>query len=313
MGSFSGATAINELTGRGVILGTAAYMSPEQAGGQTTDRRRDVWAFGVVLFELLTGRPPFTAATPVDLIAAVLRAEHDYERLPPSLPPGICAVLTRCLEKNLDRRLRDMGDVRVLAREVDAAVETADHVAPVAPAVAVGLAKWAAATAALVILVALLTWTVFGRVPTPEPSIGRFQLAVEGSELTGTTGQMMAVSPDGSRVAFVAGSELWVRPFDDLEARVLPGSRGAESPFFSPDGTWTGYLANGRLFKVPATGGASLVIADTPRPWGGRWSADDSIVFGLGPDGVWRVSCRPVTWSSPETALSWPSGSTNGL
>ena len=288
-------TATSESTGHGVILGTAAYMSPEQARGQASDRRTDVWAFGAVLYELLTGRAPFEGATPIDLIAAVLHHEPDFTRLPAEAGPGLRAVVTRCLDKRLDHRLRDIGDVRVMLREVDAAVArsavVSDDGETELPGDRVSRPLWGLAAGAAFVLALVVVWNLTRDAGGPPPAVNRFEVSVaEIGDLGRTTGQMLAIAPDGSQIAFVAGSALYVRHLDALEPTLVTGSQGAEAPFFSPESDWLGFWSDGSIRKVPTAGGIPRRVADIERPWGASWSRDGRVMIGQGPEGIWSVS-----------------------
>ena len=261
----------------GLILGTAAYMSPEQARGKAVDSRTDVWAFGCVLWEMLTGRKAFAGATSSDSIAAILARDPDWDLLPADTPPGIAGLLRHCLEKDPMRRLHHMADARIEIDEVIGARSGAGA-ASVLPRRRRRLALSTVIVAGIVaaILVALLVSRAAApaaptRLSVSAPGIISPQLSA-------------AISPDGRRLAFVStgGSGklmLWVRALDMLEARVLPGTENAAHPFWSPDGRVLGFLADGKLKKIDAAGGAVETLADSAVRNGPSWGRSGTIVF----------------------------------
>jgi eukaryotic-like serine/threonine-protein kinase len=282
-GSSQSATLTFEGTRAGVILGSPAYMSPEQARGLPVDRRTDVWAFGCVLYEMLSGRQAFDGATLTDVLGAVLEREPDWRALP-LLPPHFVRLLQRCLDKDARRRLRDIADAR------------ADLEAPTSPLVPVPAASrpsprlpWLIAAAALVALVALLVprmWTTAGGTRSVDPTVERFvEPLPAGAELA--PAPALAVSPDGRRLAYVAIANgvrmLYVRDLDQEAARRLAGTDGADQPFFSTDGRWIAFFADGTLRKVSVAGGAPLTLCEAPAARGGSWGPDDSIIFAGSP------------------------------
>ncbi|MCH7766715.1 MAG: serine/threonine-protein kinase, partial [Acidobacteria bacterium] len=240
-------------TQAGVILGTAAYMSPEQARGQAVDKRADIWSFGVVLYEMLTGKRTFQGETISDTLAAVLRADVDWEALPADTPASIRKLLGRCLDKDRKRRLRDIGEARIAIEEYladPAAASVLISTPTVAPQPLWQRAlPWAvAAVLGLAFVVAL--WSPWSS-PTP-PSPLRLKVEVSPDEplFTGT-GAAAVLSPDGQTLAYVAESggsrRLYIRPLDQLEATALSGTEGARDPFFSPDGRWVAFFTNNAL------------------------------------------------------------------
>ena len=276
-------TLTRDATRVGVILGTAAYMSPEQAKGKKVDKRADVWAFGAVLYEMLTGQRAFVGEDVSDTLAAVLRAEPLWEALPSDLSPTLRTYLMRCLEKDPRRRVRDIGDVRLAFQ--GAFEITASQQAAVSPPVGWRAAMGMAATAALLfsIVTGVAVWSVVRREPTPRP-VARFSLPLPpGDSLTGLGRHLMALSSDGSRLVYSANDQLYLRTMDQTEAHPVRGTEGgARSPFFSPDGEWVGFYAGGGQLKKVAIGGGAPVSLGRVRinPLGLRWGADDTIVFG---------------------------------
>ena len=268
-------------TATGVVVGTPAYMAPEQAYGAPADPRVDVWAFGVVLFEMVTGRRPFGGGSSSETLAAVLTGNVDWTGVPPALQP----LLRACLERDPQNRLRDIGDYRFL-------LAAAAGPAPAAPAR--GRRWWstaAAVTAAAVIaFYAGGAWSKRERLePLPAAATMLSTMMPAGVSVTRGPGytSSVAVSPDG-RTVIIAASDaasprLYKRTLDRLEPTPLAGSERATSPFFSPDGKWIGFFADGRLWRVPTEGGAALPIAAAPGfSSGASWGPDDRIVFGYG-------------------------------
>jgi eukaryotic-like serine/threonine-protein kinase len=283
-------------TEMGVILGTAAYMSPEQARGQAVDKRTDVWAFGCVLYEMLAGKKAFDGEDATEIISAVVKSEPEWNALPVTLPAHVRSVVTRCLVKDRKARIPDLSVVRYL---LDESMPSAGTPA-MAPAPRRSSKTWQAATAAFVMttLVAGAAW-YRGRAVTP--SVVRFEFSAPQS-MTFTSGArpnaaVPVISPDGRTVAFAgrdaAGKQLlWVRALDSLEAQPLAGTDGAAFPFWSPDSRFLGYSTTGKLMKVAATGGPpTTVCALNPGiiSRGGAWSRDGVIIFNNGPAPLYRV------------------------
>ncbi len=291
-------------TQAGVILGTAAYMSPEQARGQAVDKRADIWSFGVVLYEMLTGKRTFSGETISDTLAAVLRAEVDWVALPADTPASIRKLLRRCLDKDRKRRLHAIGEARIAIEEYladPAAASVLISTPTVAPQPLWQRAlPWAVAGVfALAFVVSL--WSPWSS-PTP-PSPLRLEVKVSPDEplFTGT-GAAAVLSPDGKTLAYVAESggtrRLYLRPLDQLEATLLSGTEGARDPFFSPDGRWVAFFTDNALKKVSVTGGAPLTLCETQINRGGTWGPDDTIVFASHTSaGLSRI---PATGGTPE-------------
>ncbi len=283
----------------GVILGTAAYMAPEQAAGWAADRRVDIWSFGVVLYEMLSGRRLFDGETVSHVLAGVLKDEPDFAALPPATPPKVRDLLRRCLRKKPRERLQSIGDARLVLEEVIAG-NTGDDavVSPVgAPKRA---ARWTTAAAAVLLLAAGLAAGRWLLAPRPQSSAPlRLELAVpEGLSLEWGDGQAsLALSPDGRRLALtVVGdsgrSGLLLRDLDQYEARFLAGTEGARGPFFSPDGEWVGYATADALYKIAVSGGKPIRLAKvTRRMRGAAWGKDGHIYFSADSEvGISRVA-----------------------
>jgi Tol biopolymer transport system component len=265
-------------TQAGVILGTAAYMSPEQARGKRVDRRADIWAFGVILFEMLTGERLFPGDTVTDIIAAVVTREPDWDRLPAGTPDGLRRVLRRCLQKDPRERLRHVGD---------AALELRDGSPPEGAAVASGPPSRRGGLLGLggVIVGAALMWGALSLGDRGPTTVDPVWTNLEPPANT-IFERFLELSPDGRAVAFVAPSAtgeapvLWVRSLDDERARELAGTEGAEQPFWSPDSRSLAFFARGKLRRIPAEGGASQVLASTGNaPRGGCWGPDGTILY----------------------------------
>ena len=289
-------------TQAGVILGTAAYMSPEQARGKLVDKRTDIWAFGVVLFEMLAGRRLFTGETVSDVLAAVLTRQPAWEALPATTPSSVRRLLRHCLERNPKNRLHDIADARV---ELDEALAGApeDAMAAVAPRAAPRWRRalpWVALAGALSLTQALTLWAPWRPAPQPAKPV---RLSVElGADVSLATaglgvGTAAILSPDDSVLAFVAQEAagertlLYVRQLEQLQAFPLSGTENARNPFFSPDGQWIAFFADGKLKRVAVTGGAAVTLCDAPEDRGGTWSEDGMIVFApQGRAGLSRVS-----------------------
>ncbi len=259
----------------GVILGTVAYMSPEQARGKPLDKRTDIWAFGCVLYETLTGKAAFGADTITDTIAAIIKNEPEWSALPAETPAPVRTLLRRCLQKDPRERLRDAGDA-LLELKQPAAAEAILRPAAAARPRALLWVVLAALTTAIALVLALVHF----REAPPEQRVIKFALNPPEK----TTFGAIAVSPDGRRVAFTASdalgkTQLWVRALDALAAQPLAGTEGASFPFWSPDSRSVGFFAEGKLKKIEASGAPPQTLANAPNGRGGAWSRDGVIVF----------------------------------
>jgi Tol biopolymer transport system component len=287
------------MTRTGVILGTAAYMSPEQAKGRAADKRSDVWAFGCVLYEMATGRRAFEGDDISDTLAAVLRGEPDWTRLPANVSPAIVALLRGCLDKDRRRRIGDLSTARFI---IDHGGYATAAVA-VPPVSRIRRAAWTVvAVAAAAVITAYATWTLT-TVSAPSLPLARSTIALPmGDRFSNTGVHVVALSADGSRLAYTANQRLYLRPMGQLEATPIRGTEGTDaaagrSPFFSPDGRWIGFWQDGQLKKVSITGGAPLVLCAAQNPFGASWMTDNTILYGQseqgggkGTAGIWRVS-----------------------
>jgi len=271
-------------TQAGIILGTAAYMSPEQARGRPVDKRADIWAFGVVLLEMLTGRNTFSDATVSDTLASVLKSTPDLAALPPDVPHSVRRLLERCLKKDPKERIRDIGDV---LPELSGPIESSEPSGRPEGKAWPLAARWLGLGVAIGAgILASVLW-IGGGVGSGRSSVRTIRL--EAAAPPGTRLERgLAISPDGSTIALTARDEkgqttLWVRSLDSLEARQIPGTDGATLPFWSPDGRTLGFFASGQLLAVDLVGGVPRRISptnqDTVDARGGTWAPDGTIVF----------------------------------
>ena len=300
--SASEETATVGVTHEGLVVGTAAYMSPEQARGQTVDKRTDVWAFGCVLYEMLTGQRLFQGDRTTDTLALLLTKDPDWTALPPQVPPAVRALVRRCLERDLRKRLGDVAAIRFGLEDV-ASLSTVDQqFAASRPSqaragrrlkqvVAVGAVALASAA-----LAGGLTWTLTRPVP---------RIVFSGISATGATapslspGQPdMAITPDGTRVVYVGNNftQLLVRALDSDDPEPIATGTLLSSPFISPDSRWVGYWDVDVLKKIEITGGSPITLAsDVGNSNGATWTRDDLIVFGSVVRGLYRISAEGGT------------------
>jgi len=299
------------MTQAGMILGTAAYMSPEQARGKAVDKRSDIWAFGVVLFELLTGSMLYGGETVSDSMAAVITRDPDWSALPKQTPPHVRRLLTRCLRKDPKLRLRDIGEARIL-------LEEPAEIIAAAPAQATAQGRswmpWSlGATAVLAVALGGMAW----RATRPEEKpLQRFSAdmgpeAIAGGRITA------AITRDGTRLAFPAQTSngpnlLATRLMDQSKTTILSGTETAQDPFFSPDGQWIGFFADGHLKKVSVQGGAPISLGDFPAVRGADWGDDGNIILGIPNGPLGRIpsaggSMQPIgKLQDGETSQRWP-------
>ena len=296
------------MTGVGVILGTAAYMSPEQAKGREADKRSDIWAFGCVLFEMLTGKRAFDGEDVTETLAAILMREPDWTALPPTVPPFVRTLLQGCLAKDRRRRVADIStalfvldkgampgpqdpayisqDPAYILKDA-AAAQTTAAVSDVRRVLARSTRRRVAITVAAAILIGAVVaggavWVAM-RPASVTPATIRFQIPAPGA----SPAQMFTLSADGRYLAFIANTggpnQVWVRAMDALESRALAGTDGATYPFWSPDGAYLGFFAQGKLKKIATGGGPAQTLCDVIDGRGGSWNRDGVILFSAGP------------------------------
>ncbi len=285
-------------TQAGIILGTAAYMSPEQARGTAVDKRTDIWSFGVVLFEMLTGKHLFDEETVSDSLAAVLRADIDWTTLPPETPLNVRKLLRVCLERDRKQRLRDIGDARIQLE--DRATSPA-----ISPPVVVRRNSWGL-LAGVAVVAAILSAGLFWFLRPVATQLPLRKLTIPTTQQLDSSRRPLVISPDGSRLVYAQGNRLWVRSLDQLEPRDLVGSElssGAEglNPFWSPDGKFVAYGSNGKLWKIPVDGGSASTLCNLPLSYrGGAWGAGDLIIFATTRGPIYKV---PAGGGDPQLYL----------
>jgi len=269
----------------GVILGTAAYMSPQQARGHVVDKRADVFSFGCMLFEMLSGKLAFPGETVSDTLAAVLKLEPDWGALPSDLPPTMLKLVRRCLQKDARKRLRDIGEARIWLESIQAGEEPTDAVVA-APLVQKRGSRlpWLVAAAASLIALALALSSLWGGgdESPPTPHRLRVQLGEPMHDVAQNfAGAAAVLSPDGDRIAFVVGNprQLYIRRTGDFDAIPLSGTKDAGQPFFSPDGQWIGFVQDRELRKISVLGGATVKICEVARFRGATWLPDGTIII----------------------------------
>jgi len=281
---------ITAMTQAGVILGTAAYMSPEQARGKRVDHRADIWAFGVVLFEMLTGHQLFEGETVSDTLAGVLRGDLPWEQLPKTTPPTVRRLLERCLERDPSRRLQAIAEARIAFEDLKAG--RSDET--VRQTTVKGDSRFGRERVAWIVtvvaLIAVLAVTVFLRDPGPEkPLIQSTLMPPEGWDFAPAS--PFAISPAGNQIVFVAvarpeneaavagSNSIWIRELGLPEPRQLASADGDAYPFWSPDGRWLGFFADGKLNKIAARGGPVVPLCEATDGRGGTWSDTGTIIF----------------------------------
>jgi serine/threonine-protein kinase len=302
------------MTGVGVVLGTAAYMAPEQARGRAVDARADIWAFGALLFEMLTGSRAFPGDDVTETIANIVKSEPDWNALPANCSVALRALLRRCLNKDPDRRLRHIADARFNLEDAETLALPAPR--PSAPTRSV---PWAVAAASLAVAAAF-AWIGWSRRPGIEKSAATVRLEMNlpaGVELFNATSRTVAVSPDGTRIAFIGvrgGSRsVFVRALNQIEPTPLRGSDGPTACFFSPDGNSIGFItAGGSLRTISIQDGLPTTVSDGVNfLYGAAWLPDDTLVF-VRNGALWRVSRnggtpKAISTLGPqETMHGWP-------
>lgn len=303
-------------TRAGVMLGTAAYMAPEQARGKRVDRRADIWAFGCVLYEMLTGQGAFSGETTSDILACVIRAEPDWSAVPTSVPVRLRELLRRCLQKDPKQRLQAIGEARIAIERAIAG--TPEEVVSVAGAVTEPKPLWRRAlpwaVAAIAVALAIGFSALYWRAGQPEPHQVINASLLLSEPLAGVfspnPGSPFALSRDGSRFVFVGSptgkpSQLYLQELNQQTATPIPGTENAFQPFFSPDGEWIGFFADRKLRKVSRGGGPVTSLGDAPIPHGASWASEDTIVYApnLG-SGLMRISPAggtPQVLTTPDT------------
>jgi Tol biopolymer transport system component len=271
----------------GVMMGTAAYSSPEQACGKVVDRRTDIWSFGCVLYEMVTGRSPFTGETVTDMLASVMKTEPDWTALPDAVRPDLRRLLRRCLEKDPKRRLQSIGDARVQIEDlVSGAAEVAVQVDPPGR-LRQRVVPWVVAGA----LGAVAAWYLK---PSPSTPVTQLEWRLPAGQLLDGSGggHILALSPDGAQIAFVATPlRLYLRSMSGA-LRAIAGTESFDrivEPVFSPEGDWIAFYADSSIKKIAIGGGAAVTICPAISPYGMNWGSD-GIVVGQGPNGIMRVS-----------------------
>ncbi len=315
-------TLTQRMTSAGVILGTAAYMAPEQARGREADRRADVWAFGVVVYEMLSGRRAFGGETVSDTLAAIMRDDPDWSALPGRLASGWRPLLARCLAKDPRARLQAIGEARIALGDLSAV--------PAAPAAAAARRRPGPAVTALalatVALAVLAGWALLRRVPARPAATEVSVMLPPGQRLAEDVGyHFFALAPDGRAIVYaVLAGDRWalhVRRLDRREDVELPGTEDARNPFFSPDGEWVGFFNSLKLCKVSVHGGAPEELADAGQDRLGTWLADGSIVYSyetttplmrIAAEGGTPVAITTIDTTAHERSHRWPSALAGG-
>ncbi len=304
-------TLSDAATQQGVILGTAAYMSPEQARGKAVDKRADIWAFGCVLFEMLTGRAAFSGKDVTDILAAVIRSEPEWNSLPGNLHWRLREVLERCLKKDAKDRYHDISDVKADIQRIltDPSGVLVPPIPAARPRTRMGtMLPWIAAA---VILTAIIAGAVVWKLRAPEqPRIMRFYHDLpDDQQFTSPLLPVLAISPDGRQLVYSTTNGLYSRSVDELTARLITGTEGPTAqPFYSPNGKWIGYLSvsDQKVKKISINGGAPITLFDSPSLAGASWAADDTILYAAlsVANGIMRVSADGGTPASVIKAKS---------
>ena len=271
----------------GLIFGTAAYMSPEQARGAPVDKRTDIWAFGCVLYEMLAGRRAFQGKNIEEILDGVLEHEPDWSLIPVETPASIVKMLRKCLQKNADRRLHDIADARIEIEDFDIPLPMVTPQRRGHPILAI-----MSAVTAIAVFLAAWSW-LRSESPSDIPAVKRLQIRLPDAQPPtnawsmpqGFAQLLIAVSPDGSRVVYVLERQgvfqLYLHELNKLEPTPIPGTEGAFGPFFSPDGRWIGFFSENKLKKIPVSGGEPIELAAAPNAWGGSWGPDGTILFAV--------------------------------
>jgi serine/threonine protein kinase len=280
----------------GVILGTAAYMSPEQARGKPLDKRTDIWSFGCVLFEAITGRQAFKGDTISDCIAAILKSEPNWKAMPETTPLKLRDLLRRCLQKDPHNRLHDIADARIDIQDI--LTGSSIEMVPTVRRAPMWRTLFWASISLVLILICVLLWSpwhtnhpseqLLSRLVIPTPSL------IQSQTVSASSGNIIVISPDGTKLVYVAEHEktmrLHLREIDKFTANPIPGLGEAYAPFFSPDAQWLGFFHDGKLMKLLLSGGQPSILCDAPAPVGGIWGPDGTIIFGARGEGLMRIS-----------------------
>jgi hypothetical protein len=301
-------------TQQGIILGTAAYMSPEQAKAKRVDRRTDVWAFGCVLYEMLVGKQAFAGEDVTDVLASVVKSDPGIEALPANTPAAVRSLIRRCLEKNARRRIQSSGEARIILEDVLSGA-TNDVVAPALPLPIAtqpfwkGTLPWACASV-LAITAGLALWRPWAPAPAA-PVVARFTAALRSGETLGPNWGGLAISPDGRYIAY-SGSrsgntrQLFLRAMDSIEDVPITGTENASGVFFSPDSRWIGFTTAERVMKkVPVAGGTPIVLGNRLTLSNGSWGPDGNIYFGDYDNKVGKLMRVPAAGGAPQVVANF--------
>jgi serine/threonine-protein kinase len=286
-------------TMHGVILGTAAYMSPEQAKGKTVDKRTDIFAFGAVLYELLTGKPAFHGEDVGDILASVVKTEPAFDALPANTSPSIRVLLQRCLRKDRRQRTPDAAILRIEIEDALAAPKESG-VTQAAPASTSKLWLAVAAVTTIIAVVALLAlWRATRPIEQPLRPLARLDVDLGPDVSLGSAqGTETILSPEGTRLVYLSQGRLFTRRLDQPSATELAGTQGAYAPFFSPDGQWVAFFSTGKLQKISVEGGSAITLSDATNGRGGSWGEDGNIIAALANVGS-VLSRIPAAGGSP--------------
>ncbi len=309
-------TGPRKITEDRAIVGTVAYMSPEQARGQALDKRTDIWSFGCCLFEVLSGRRPFHGTSVTDVLAAVIKEEPDFGVLPPDVPAGIGKLLRRCLQKDLNQRLRDIGDARF---EIEDALET--RAVPKLERPKRPFGGWAVLSVGLTFVAGFLVKSLFSEnVLPPAEALRRFAIELPPTEpMALDAGAGLSLSSDGSSLVYTVHrgdtTELRLRSMDELEPRTLPGTEGAQSPFFQLSGDDLGFFSKGQLYRISLGDSSSMRLGESPNARGASWAGERIVFSPRTESGLYSMSSRgaavaPLTellTDKGERSHRWPS------
>ena len=299
------------VTTTGSIMGTAPYMSPEQARGGEVDRRTDIWAFGCTVFEMLTGIRAFSGPTPADTVVAILSSSPDWSQLPADTPPGLRALIERCLQRDVRHRLRDLGDA-----SFDYGATNSAFVGAIATARRRNLGKLLLLAIPVVTALALAGTVLYFARGRESGPLRKFEVHVDGlGDRPGTftaesgPGAGVVISPDGRRIVYPAAGRLWVRELSELASRALDGTEKAAAPSWSPDSAWVAYAVGEQMYKSPVSGGTAMPVARVPGGFaeagGIAWMSDGVLVYTTGNGAVWKV---PAEGGDPQTVIEIEAG-----